>query len=123
METKTLIQRKLYVVGLNIPHDTTPQQVSELIWEKTGLKTDPACISVQNSGTFSASAFVPVTESDLADFLTYNLRECVLDGQRSAIRFETKIWKHTRSEDRPEQKFRNYKVDFQTVITLPDGKR
>jgi hypothetical protein len=60
MEAKTIIQRKLTVVGLNIPHDTTPQQVSELIWEKTGLKTDPACISVQNSGSFSAKAFVPV---------------------------------------------------------------
>jgi hypothetical protein len=120
METKTLIQRKLYVVGLNIPHDTTPQQVSELIWEKTGLKTDPACISVQNSGTYSATAFVPVTESDLADFLTYNLRECVLDGQRSAIRFETKIWKE---EQNTPPRFRNYKVDYQTVIHLPTGKR
>jgi hypothetical protein len=118
---KEIIMRKLVIVAKNVPHDTTPQQVSELLWQRVGLHADPAGISVQNSGQFSATAFISFHEADLAEFLTRNFEGLELGGgTRGSIKFETKIWKEEQNIPRQQPRYKNYKVNVdQITIKLP----
>jgi hypothetical protein len=96
-----IIRRKLVVAALNIPPGTTSQQVSELLWARCGLHADPADISTQDSGKYSATAFISIDETSLVDFLNRNFETCTLGEQRGPIKFETKLWKE--EQNRPSQ--------------------
>jgi hypothetical protein len=86
----------LLTVAMNLPLGTTSEEVSELLWTRIGFEVPASAISVRDS-TYSANAFVRITEETLLDVLNRNFEGCVLDGQREAVHFEKKIW---RSEKR-----------------------
>jgi hypothetical protein len=79
----------LIAVALSLPLGTTPEQVSELLWTRIGFEVPASVISVRDA-EYSANAFVRVTEETLVAFLNRNFSDCILDGQREAVRFATK---------------------------------
>jgi hypothetical protein len=114
-----ITHRKLIVVGFSFPLGYTPQQVSELLWSQIGLNVDPADITTKDTGTYSASAFISLTDDSLVDFLNRQFETCILgNAQTGAVHFEKKIWKEERDGFSPK-KFR-VNVD-QITITLPTG--
>jgi hypothetical protein len=114
-----IIRRKLVVVGFSFPLGYTPQQVSELLWSQIGLNVDPADIMTKDTGIYSASAFISLTDDSLVDFLNRQFETCILgNAQTGAVHFEKKIWKEER-DGIPSKKFR-VSVD-QITITLPTG--
>ena len=113
-----IIRKKLVVVSFNLPLGYTPQQVSELLWSQIGLNVDPADITTKDTGIYSASAFISLTDDSVVDFLNRQFETCVLGEQRNGVRFEKKIWKEDR-DGIPPKKFR-VNVD-QITITLPTG--
>jgi hypothetical protein len=84
----------LIAVAQNLPLGTTPESVSELLWTRIGFEVPPSIISVRES-QYSASAFVRITEAVLVAFLNRNFEGCVLDGQRTDVHFQKKIWRAT----------------------------
>jgi hypothetical protein len=113
------IRRKLIVVGFSFPLGYTPQQVSELLWSQIGLNVDPADITTKDTGVYSASAFISLSDDSVTDFLNRQFETCILgDSRAGAVRFEKKIWKEDR-DSIPAKKFR-VNVD-QITITLPTG--
>jgi hypothetical protein len=114
-----IIRRKLVLVGFSFPLGYTPQQVSELLWAQIGLNVDPADITTKDTGEYSASAFIYLSDDSLVDFLNRQFETCVLGNERTgAVHFEKKIWKEDR-DGVPAKKFR-VNVD-QITITLPTG--
>jgi len=79
----------------NLPRGSTPESVSELLWTRIGLEVPAAYISLRES-TYSASAFIRVTEEVLVTFLNRNFEGLVLEGQREAVHFEKKWQKGIR---------------------------
>jgi hypothetical protein len=112
-------RRKLIVVSFSLPLGYTPQQVSELLWTRIGLNVDPADITTKDTGQYSASAFISLTDDSVVDFLNRQFETCVLGNERTgAVRFEKKIWK----EDRDGVPAKNFRVNVdQITITLPTG--
>lgn len=115
-----IIRRKIVVVGFSFPLGFTPEQVSNLLWEKIGLNIAPTDITTKDTGTYSASAFISLTDDSLVDFLNRQFETCILGNEQSgAVRFEKKIWREDR-DGIPANKF-SVNVD-QITITLPTGK-
>jgi hypothetical protein len=114
-----IIRRKQVVVGFCFPLGYTPQQVSELLWSQIGLNVDPADITTKDTGTYSASAFISLTEDSLVDFLNRQFETCILGNERTgAVRFEKKIWR----EDHDGIRAKKFRVNVdQITITLPTG--
>ncbi len=115
-----IVRRKLVVVGFNFPLGYTPQQVSELLWSQIGLNVDPADISCKDTGQYSSSAFIYLSDQNLVEFLNRQFETCILGNERNgAVRFERKIWKEDR-DGVPAKKFRA-NVD-QITFELPAAK-
>jgi hypothetical protein len=114
-----IIRRKLVVVGFSFPLGYTPPQVSELLWSQIGLNVDPADITTKDTGTYSASAFISLTEDSLVEFLSRQFETCILGNEQSgAVRFEKKIWR----EDHDSIRAKKFRVNVdQITITLPTG--
>lgn len=113
----------LTVVIFNVPRGFTAAEISELLWTRIGLHAAAEHITTKDH-EYSTSAFIRIGTEDLVEFLTRNFESCILDGQRAPVRFEAKKLGADYKREREEKRqFRNYKVDYQTVITLPDGKR
>jgi hypothetical protein len=116
-----IIRRKLVVASLNLPLGSTPQHVADLLWETVGVNVDPADITVQEKGLYSANAFVSIDETSICEFLNRNFETVELgQGTRGHVKFEVKKWKE--EQNRPQQHrpvFTNYKVSFD----LPGAKK
>jgi hypothetical protein len=112
-----ITRRKLIAVGFSFPLGYTPQQVSELLWSQIGLNVDPADITTKDTGTYSASAFISLTDDSLVDFLNRQFETCFLGNKETgAVHFEKKIWK----EDRDGQPARRFRATVnQITIELP----
>src|SRR5271170_7855798 len=111
MPMDVIRKRQLLIVMLNLPLGTTPTEVESLMWERLGLHVQG--VSTKDTGKFSASAFMPVTEDDLLDLLARNFDGMILGEQRDPVRFERKRWKE--DEEISQQRFRNYKVNVDQV--------
>jgi hypothetical protein len=76
----------------SLPLNFSPEQIAELFWTQIGLSVDPEQMSVKNSGTYSATAYVQVTEDSLVSFLNRNFETVTLDDQDSAVNFAPIKW-------------------------------
>jgi hypothetical protein len=115
-----IIRRKLVVVGFSFPLGYTPQQVSELLWTRIGLNVDPADITTKDTGQYSASAFISLSDDSVVDFLNRQFETCILGNERTgAVRFEKKKWK----EDQDGISPRRWKATINEItFELPTGK-
>lgn len=115
-----IVRRKLIVVGFSFPLGYTPQQVSELLWSQIGLNVSASDISCKNTGQFSSSAFVYLSDENLVEFLNRQFETCILGDKRNgAVRFEKKIWK----EDQDGVPAHRWKATVNEItFELPTGK-
>jgi hypothetical protein len=84
------LRRKLLIVAVNLPLHCSSAQLSAMLWAQIGLAVSPHDISCRDSGEFSTSAFVWLSEDAIADFLSRNFAELHLAN--GPIRFERKKW-------------------------------
>ena len=84
--------RTLTVIIQNQPLGSTPQQISDLLWEQVGLYANPNTIKTLDHAC-STQAFVTFTDEDLIEFLNRNFEQRILDGQTQPVKFQIKLSK------------------------------
>jgi hypothetical protein len=63
------------IVFRNIPKETTPTELADYLWLTVGLDVTEEAIRIITFGTFSATAFITISDAAMVEFMKRNLAD------------------------------------------------